>query len=189
MTDISLHSFLGQSRIKRPDPVKKKGTIHYRQHDHRVADHDACHLGSVVQEPGQPCHAKQRCKLSQRSFYCHMLVDRQQACAALQAVPLYPAHHELASILIVVITSGAMYSTVPTGLMATSCFMLMVSPKSPSFTRPSPPMKMFSSLISLHLHSSLSLLQRANYFSMGAHRAEVGHGYGLVPQLQKCPIV
>ncbi len=60
-------------------------------------------------------------------------------------------------------TSGAIYSTVPTGLMATSCFMLMVSPKSPSFTRPSPPMKMFSSLISLHLHVFLSLLQQAEY--------------------------
>ena len=30
-------------------------------------------------------------------------------------------------------TSGAMYSTVPTGEMASSCFMLIVSPKSPSF--------------------------------------------------------
>ena len=62
-------------------------------------------------------------------------------------------------------TSGAMYSTVPTGLMASSCFMLMVRPKSPSLTRPSPSRKMFSSLMSLQgrnreapaVHSSSAL--------------------------------
>ncbi len=102
-----------------------------------------------------------------------MLVDSQQSCAALEAVLLYQVHQELESchffyncivyidivVICIIITSGAIYSTVPTGLMATSCFMLMVSPKSPSFTRPSLPMKMFSSLISLHLHSFFSLLQ------------------------------
>lgn len=47
-------------------------------------------------------------------------------------------------------TSGAMYSTVPTGEMASSCFMLMVRPKSPRRTLPSSAMNMFSSFTSLH---------------------------------------
>lgn len=46
-------------------------------------------------------------------------------------------------------TSGAMYSTVPTGLIASSCRVLMVSPKSPSLMTCSPVRKMFSSLMSL----------------------------------------
>ena len=46
--------------------------------------------------------------------------------------------------------SGAMYSTVPTGEMASSCILLMVSPKSPTRTEPSAARKMFSSFTSLH---------------------------------------
>ena len=46
-------------------------------------------------------------------------------------------------------TSGAMYSTVPTGLIASSWRVLMVSPKSPSLMTCSPVKKMFSNLMSL----------------------------------------
>ena len=41
-----------------------------------------------------------------------------------------------------------MYSTVPTGEIASSCFRLSVRPKSPRRTRPSSPTKTFSSLTS-----------------------------------------
>lgn len=55
-------------------------------------------------------------------------------------------------------TSGDMYSTVPTGLMAASCFMLIVSPKSPSFSSPPLPMKMFSSFTSRWMTASACIL-------------------------------
>lgn len=46
-------------------------------------------------------------------------------------------------------TSGAMYSTVPTGEMGISCLRLRASPKSPSFMRLLDVRKMFSSFTSL----------------------------------------
>lgn len=59
------------------------------------------------------------------------------------------SQHQMCAVRAEWLTSGAMYSTVPTGEIADSCFMLMVSPKSPSLTRPASSMKMFSSLMSL----------------------------------------
>ena len=69
-----------------------------------------------------------------------------------------------------------MYSTVPTGEMASSCILLIVSPKSPTRTEPSAARKMFSSFTSLHSSHRLLVLKciaqtQAQQVHKGAVRA------------------